>query len=654
MNAGAVRRLAGVLALAACAALAADERDQARGAADSVLDRFGTAQKLDSGVMKPLSTGSDMHTVDGEKTFAAQVSCPASQTFLRVSIAPTGTNDLSSVGIELDSNFDGTRDFSNAIPGPIAAVCVNGFQRCTANTSKPCTYHRWKATASSIFSEEVGQEDLGSCYCFNNSCGNGLLIRNSKKIVNDLGVGMIAALQSANPRISAGEAVAQDEFSTQFYGQNSGCGATSWPEQYRNNPGGLAAAGQAASEDPDFKFGFVRDSQSAQQSGVSPRQCVMNRQVTTHHEWRDPVTVLAQTHSQSSISPGSVSSCGAGCMRVVMGQQGNNYFANLGNCGFRSWSTEFRVDRPDRITSVTLDQVSRDDWLRIKLNGVTVYTDSSAWTAAGSRCGENGNRGTRSPNLDVTSHFTSVAPGSSVTALNELSVADDGEGWSIWTFRFDQTCTVASEAVNDLCAAHASDANCQLWQEEVDGVETIQNYYQTGLRPLPSARTYGDSACQVSLLRDWHQQRRTYLCHSGNPTYNGDDAQRRYTSVHGTFDPASGNFKDTRMDNGGWTTSNERTALPPADPFTECVPTCKTRRPRPGAAMGSDGATTRRNSTGVAWDYTYRSCDRDPTVCPAESDEEIVSACDCRTTFGEAAAMMQTIRQSGQDMLCVP
>lgn len=652
MNAAVLRRSAALLAVVACAALASDERDQAREASDAVMDRYGSADKLDSQVMQPLSTGEDMATVDGETTFSAQVSCPASERFLRVSIAPNSSNDLQNVGVQLDSNFDGTVDFSNVFSGPIAAVCVNGFQRCTANTTNPCTYHRWAANTASVWTEAVGQEDLGSCYCFNNSCGNGLLIRNSRKIVNDLGVGMIAALQAANPRISAGEAVSEDEFSTVFYGQNSGCGAASWPEAYRNNPGGLIAAGEAANSDPDFQFAFLRDSAAAQQSGVTPRECTISRQVTTGEVWRDAVTVLSQTTSHAGVSAGTVSSCGPGCMQVIMNQRGNNYYQNLGSCGLRTFTTDFRVDRPDLITSVTINEVGRDDWLRIRVNGTTVYSDDAGWTGSTARCGENGNRGTRNPNVDVTGRFTSVAPGSTVSVVNDLSVADDGEGWSVWTIRYEQTCDATAESVNDLCAPHAGNASCQLWQEEVDGVRTIENYYSTGLSPLPSSQMYGEASCQVSLHRDWHQQRRTYMCQEGTSPYSGDDARRRYNAVHGSFDAESGAFVDERKEGEVWTSSSEQIQLPPPDPYTECVPTCKTRRPRPGAEMGTSGATTQLNATGIAWDYTYRACDRDPNVCPAEADEDVIEACGCRSTFGEAATMMQTIRMVGQDMIC--
>lgn len=639
-----------------CVALAADEeRTKASESAGAVMDRYGSSDKLNSEVMEPLSTGTPMTTVDGEQSFTAQVSCPKSEQFLRVGIVPTSANDIQSIAVQLDSNFDGTVDYTDVQGGPIAAICVNGFHRCPAGSTQPCTYHRWAAigAGTGITAVEVGQEDLGSCYCFNNSCGNGLLIRNSHKIVNDIGVGMIAALQAAQPRIQASESTAPDEFSAVFYGQNAGCNAASLPEQYRNNPSGLVAAGQAANDDPNFEYAFLRDSAAANQSGYAARQCVIQRTATTEQVWRDAVTVLSQNTSQAGLSAGTVTSCGAGCMQVLMNQRGNNYYRNLGSCGYRTFQTTFRVDRPDLVESVTLTEVGRDDWLRISVNSSVIYNDKASWTGVGSTCGENGSRGTRALNVDATGFFTSATAGGTVNVLNELSVDDDGEGWSVWTIRWRQTCEATTEQINDTCQANETDPSCELWEETVDGVNTVHNYYSTGLTPLPSTKTYGEQACQVQLYREWHSKQRTYMCRQETSPYDGEDARRRYDTIHGSFDPASGAFTDaTKDENGTWSTSQSGIPLPPSDPNPGCTPTCKVRRERPGANVGMQGSTTQLNATGVAWDYTYRACDRDPNVCPAQAGEDIVSGCDCRTTFGEAAALIQTIRMTGQDMIC--
>lgn len=163
-------------------------------------------------------------------------------------------------------------------------------------------------------------------------------------------------------------------------------------------------------------------------------------------DWDITVTFSLDAETDGAAMPtpvvveGAVTSCGMGCMRVVVGRIGGNYYRNLGNCGYRQVYSSVTIARPDLIESVKLVQVGMDDWIRVWNNNVLAYNADANWTYPGARCGENGSRGTRGLNIDVTSQFTTPPAGTSIPIGFDLSVADDGEGWAIWEFRSTEEC----------------------------------------------------------------------------------------------------------------------------------------------------------------------------------------------------------------------
>lgn len=137
---------------------------------------------------------------------------------------------------------------------------------------------------------------------------------------------------------------------------------------------------------------------------------------------------------------GATQSCGPGCMRVILGAAGNDFYRG-GNCEFRTESTSITVARPELIQSATLVQVSYDDWMRNKVNGNIVWNAHPNWPdSIPVICGENRNRGVRYPNVDVTSYFRNATPGSSVVLRHDISFSDGGDGYSIWELRTTEPC----------------------------------------------------------------------------------------------------------------------------------------------------------------------------------------------------------------------
>ncbi len=643
----------GALFLVVAVTAAADaNRDRGKASAQSVLGKWGTPDALQQNAMTPMASSTQMSSIDGSKSFGTAMSCPGAKQFLKVTLVPNGTGDIDSMPISLDTNLDGTPDQNTVLPGPFAALCDNGMVQCSAGTMNSCTYKRWEATPTGITlnpnnpsSSPNTIKDMGACYCFNNSCGNGLMLRNAEKILNDVGAGIALALQKSTPRFAMSSSKMVDSTSAEFYGQVSGCGVDQRPEQYYNNTGALQAQGVANSSDPNSTYNKILTSNNAQGHGVTAQSCQVNRNITMAGYWNDDVFGVGFS------GPGNVTSCGTGCQLLQVGD-GTKW--RDGNCGYHIYTATVTLHHPELISSATLVQATFDDWQRVKMNGNIVWNYDPSWTADASHCGENGNRGTYHPNVDVTSWFANTPAGSDLQVRVDTANADVGLGYAIVQINYKQDCQLASETVDDGCSAQENNAQCSLRDETVDSTQTIVGYTRTGLTPLPITKDVSLGACHQTYTRDYFQKQRTYTCPASPSPYNMDAATKRYDSVHHSFDPSTGNFTDTTYQNGTYTsTPQQLKGLPPPDPKAACPMMCKTQKPRPGIAVGEPGPVNQLNPNGPANDYTYRECD-ESNNCPLQAGETMVSGCACRDNFGEAAAAMQTIRQVAEDSLCQP
>lgn len=636
----------GVLALSLTSASAQTDRDRGRSAAQSVLDKWGSGDKMEQKVLGPMANGTPVTTIDGSQSFGVKMTCAGSQRFMRLRLFPSSAGDIQQLGVELDQNLDGSTDQSTLMTGPFAAVCTNGLVQCPSGTINNCQHYKWRADNTGVRldrNDDDGspntQQDLGACYCINNACGTSLLTKNASKVLDDIGTGIALRLQDSMPRFAVSDKTMLDPLSAEFFGQQGGCGTDKKPEQYYRNPNMLSAAGAAAAADPNSDYYKVANSQVAQEHGYSVQSCRLDRSVS-----------VAERHP-SDIIQGSVwgtRSCGGNCTSYRVGAEQLRYWQN-GGCQIREVSGNLRVNYSDAVQSAVIAEVGYDDWMQVRLANQVVWKDPAGWTGdpfAGAKC-EAGRHVGSNPGVDVTNFFTRPAD---VELKGRVAVADKGDGWVWLNITTKPICELGGEGINDGCTGLANDQKCYLQDEFTDGVQTVRQRSSTGLQPLPSSRTFfGNSGCSITVERPWWEKKRTYHCERES-SYDGEDAKRRYESVRSSYNPTTGTYTDSRKENGNWTSSPGSAPLMPPDAVEGCVRMCRTRKERPGVAVGEPGAVNQQNNTGPAYDYTYRECT--DNVCPVETGETVVGACDCRNNFGEAAAMMQTIRQTQQDMLC--
>jgi hypothetical protein len=198
------------------------------------------------------------------------------------------------------------------------------------------------------------------------------------------------------------------------------------------------------------------------------------------------------------------------------------------------------------------------------------------------------------------------------------------------------------------------DSTCRLQEEVVDTVRTVRNFGNTGLRPLPSRKTFTGVVAPMNVDRDWWRKDRTYVCDSDHSIDLSAAKQRYNTVVSSSADGGSSlTYSDTRQDsNGNWFTGPASITLPAREGFSECEQGCKVRRTKNDTQAGVNGVMSENRITSTSHDDIYKICIGGGTTCPVDAGETIVDNCKCVDQFAEAAVVMQTLRLAGADSVC--
>jgi hypothetical protein len=129
---------------------------------------------FDDNIIQPMTTGTEMSSVDGANKFTAQLSCSDELKANKfINVGYSGKNNIS-VGVNLDFNLDGSPD-ANLGFGGVSGVCADGIVKCSAGwDAAHCKYYHWiySSGAKSLGIKEVSGDSVNSCYCTNNYCGN--------------------------------------------------------------------------------------------------------------------------------------------------------------------------------------------------------------------------------------------------------------------------------------------------------------------------------------------------------------------------------------------------------------------------------------------------------------------------------------------------
>ncbi|MBI3754642.1 MAG: hypothetical protein HY265_00560 [Deltaproteobacteria bacterium] len=587
-------------------------RDAGTNTGNNVLNVYNSPDKLKDRAFTPLtSKTAPMYTINKQKSFTAQVSCPSSQKFVSISINTESGGDVT-VDASQDIDMDGAVDFTNTFSS-LSGICANGAVACNPGTWNNCLYWRWAVDSSlHIGLSASSRYSLGGCYCINNSCG-GASAQNYTRIMNDLGGGIVGAIQAANPNYAI-TGVQNSASAISYYGQDTQkCqgllqGGTQNLSQYANNPSGLDSAAQDAANQQLAQQGSAYNVvyNSSNSTGVTKEfaSCSIKAQVSAVS------TTTPITGSGSGTAPG-----------------GQYLFIRIDNAQGSGLYT-FKYS-PDAIT-----------WHEI----VTFNTATAAGTLSNFKfC------------------ITPSAPGcilynatSCTSQLNySSSIGSCSSPPASISYNYSYTFNFVTESVKedmtDSCASYSANTDCSLQEEKVDGAKTYISGQPTGATTVPSCKTVTGSILNQEYCRDWWEKDRVYYCKVianynvqdlvsagkepvNTATLSSDKTQVNYTN--------KGQANTAKFSDGGVAVG-------------KCAKACMVKKNKTDTQISSGGQTTTDylNSTDSS-DVYYLNCTDSGLVCPNAADEEVITTCDCLDNFGEAASAMQALINASKDITC--
>ena len=661
-----------------------DSTAAAQVSAGAVLQQFGSPDGIRQNASLPLTSySSQLSTIDGSNSASVQISNPSSNAFLSVTIQPSATGDLMPVHVSQDLNFDGLFDYNYQVPFPASGICANGIISCGAGTWDNCTAYQWGVdNATRAILQNVSMNQLAGCYCVNQSCGG---YTNTQAMLKDIGGAVIAQVQAQKGGYIISR-VGLNANSISYYGQDSSGSPTGNVPQlgYYGDPGAMSAdtnneiITQAA--DPDSYYSMMTGSFTQKGTNSGLETCTISRNVVVHQVALDDV-ILPMSGT------GTMETCGADCIRIIIGREGNNYWS--GQCTIFEDEYTLFVARPDLIQKATLVRAIWDDYLQVWIGGSKVYNgpNDNFPPETGGTC-ELSTSWDVGLNKDVTGFFrqegeldtkirVSVTGGNTEYIYEDHTLPADvqgetihieivkipyitekGEGYAYIEVRVNDLCEIFDELVTNNCLALEADSDCQLQEEVIDGVQTFYGFNPTGSVPLPSNRIIsGGATCSMNITRDWWQKNRTYRC-THNNTFDFSDAGRRVDTITGSLDnnslgQSTFDYTDTQLDQttGSWQTDDQNIVIPDNQLPTDCEFVCKTRKIIQDTQASLAGVSTDYQSSNQGFDILYHVCGADNT-CPIGVDEEIVKECQCLDEFAEAASIMMALDEAGRDMEC--
>ncbi|ECN1823299.1 conjugal transfer protein TraN [Salmonella enterica subsp. enterica serovar Enteritidis] len=628
-------------------------KDIAGSISSTVKGKTSNASRLNESQIRPVSGENNMKTYDGKTAFDGKAVCKGSSEFMRMLVQPTTNGNLKLLNIMQDTDMNGSLDITTSPGWDISVVCSNGFQTCSdANNAATCTSWAWVADPKSyqLGRKNVAMTDLGGCYCINNSCGNNLAWNNLGQILNDLGGGASQALSRANPWFTLSQ-IKVDGVSASFVGGDTASCSIGDSEGFFGTADGKKILNykdnyNAMKTDAESNKNTSSAYKSITTGSLNPNEqydlksCSVTRNVPLDEVKLNEIIAFDG-------GEGTVQQCGTDCLQLVMGKIGNNYWD--GYCKYYEVESKFFVKKPDRIKSATLVEVQYDDWMQMWVSDKVVWNGPHGnWTDMGpvpGACQQN-TSWKQNPNLDFKQYLNKEGP---VTFKLRVEVYDGGEGYARVNLKADLSCKEGKDYISNTCTAYEQDKECQLVEEAVDGVKTFTGGINTGLIPLAQTQVLQGNFCSVPVKRDWFKKNRTYRCNK-KTSFNFDNIIERKAYIDKTVTP--GDYKDKMFNNGKVSYGAGELFWPDMPKVGDCINMCKTRKPKQTPDMAVSGQVDKNNKSGVIkYDNFYYECDA-TNKCPAEPGEEVIKACQCLNEFAEASAIMQVIRQAGQDMIC--
>jgi hypothetical protein len=639
-------------ALGAFAALAAQTPlnpamvERANTLNDQLADFYHDPASVQQNLTHPLMGDDPLKTADGT-AFNAAVGCQSTNRFMQLLAMPTAGGEVS-FNIELDRDMDGNLD-SLFTEAAVSGVCANGYIRCDSGSWENCRHYQWQVDSAMVLTGSpvpIAQQGdrLKSCYCINNACGQGLVVKNLATIIKDAGAGIAAAYQNVNPYYTISN-IQTDGPLMRFYGQEPvSCQADFNVNltSYKNNSNGItnAAFTQAQS---DRVYHGIAASLTAGNQGYGLQSCQITRELTITETMISDVIEYVK-------GAGQLDYCGPDCIELTIGRLGDDYWQ--GDCTAFETSTTFNVKRPELIREVKLIKAVFDDWIYVQSNGFKVYAGPYEWDGEQLPTGKDCEQKT-SWNKDLVIYFGDTLKAGGLVEFNtKVLVSGRGEGYTKARIYVDlaQNCRVSGEAIHNACLAYEQNPDCDLKDETVDGVTTWQQFVSTGLIPIAQTQVIGGEVCAATITRDWFSKSRNYGCNTGTIEWDIATGFKRMDTI--VSSASTTGYTDQQYNQtAGWSApQNIGLTIPDIATPPACISTCKSHKRVADNGVNQLGLIADNRADSSRYDTFYHECQAN--TCPLGDGEQLLTACRCMDAFPEAATIMQILRLSGKDMIC--
>lgn len=637
----------------------ADSRTDSRNAAGDSYRQY-VAPTTGNNINKltdPMSSGGQMHTLDGSRSFTAGSMNSSGHVALKITAIPNfPTGDIATIKVEQDLDGDGQIDTISTFPATadgsnmISGACSNGYIACTPGTYSNCTYESWTTDAAGAVAakRENSIQALSNCYCYNNHCSSfqNSVVLNLDSLVSDFGGGVLTAFLSAHHDFSFSSAQASSgSIAYQGIKTNNPNPPTGGPtpatpptvyssqtpdviQSYYPNLSALDSVGQseatAQKAQPNSVYSMIKKA-ADNQPGVTLKTCSIDRSVGNKLTDRVYDTTVEGNYQTDNDAWIELSPADGGKYHLqIYGSVPNqviSYPSALRYDGGDIVLPDAPVAENQKITQITQTVTAAGPGCNT-VSGTQVWTDGSPYP--------------------LKSIFLNFCPGQGLQ--NPLISTKLG---------FHYQTQDIEESIANGCSEFEADQNCRLKDEKIDTRDSVFNFMPTGFQMSQVCNDITGPLRTAKICRDWWKKERTYSCTNGTPPYNFNESRFSEAKNSATL------TGDTMTYTDGGAAKSYIIGTPPPDP--PCEKICKTKVPVSDVVVSSSTtATDVKTAQSVAaaqFSINYRTCTDDAagnSICPTEPGETVESECACedQKAFGEAMAGLTAISSIKDDTIC--
>lgn len=189
-----------------------NSRTEASTTSNAVRDMY--TNSFNQKVALPMTTGTEMTSVDGSKSGVANLTCSDVATlFSQISVVGSVNPSINvKLDIDLDGSFERDLTFSD-----ISGIHTTGVFKCMIG-ARACTYYNWQfSTSGGLTLEEINSSSAAGAYCINDTC-SAIYVRDLPQILNDVSGTITSLIQQTTSLVVTNTSTSSTV--TSIYAQN--------------------------------------------------------------------------------------------------------------------------------------------------------------------------------------------------------------------------------------------------------------------------------------------------------------------------------------------------------------------------------------------------------------------------------------------------